>query len=130
MNEEDLTEAQQRFTEWLENLRVAVMESVGGVTLRGARPVQVGTGGTTRVANTPTAVMGYALRETSGVAPAVLVLRDGSDANGDTLIPITLAAGESVRDWFGPAGVNVSAGVFADLVSGAIDGTVFLKGTQ
>ena len=132
MNEDDLTEAQQQFTQWLETLRVAVMESVGGVVLRGARAVPVGSSssGTSRPANTPTTLTGFALRNTSGATPAVVVLRDGSDASGDMLVPITLAPSESVREWFGPAGVNVAVGVFVDVVSGDVDGAVFLRGPQ
>ena len=132
MNEDDLTEAQQQFTEWLETLRVAVMESVGGVTLRGARAVPVGStaSGTTRPANTPTALTGFALRNTSDVDPATVILRDGSDSNGEVLVPITLAAGESAREWFGPAGINVAAGLFVDVTDGDVDGCVYLRGPQ
>lgn len=122
--------AQVMFTQWLESLRVMVMESAGGVVLRGARAVQVGTGGTRRPTTTPAALAGFALRETSGAAPAVVVLRDGSDATGDPTIPITLAPGESVREWFGPGGVNLVYGLYVDVVSGAVDGSVFLRGAQ
>jgi hypothetical protein len=97
--------------------------------LLGAEPIPVG--------NTPNAkaklatvggrIVGYALKETTGVNAAELDLIDGKNANdGDLLIPITLAPGESVRDWFGPAGVSFVAGLVASLVSGSIVGTVWL----
>lgn len=127
MDESPQTEALIDYTEWLENLRAQVIESVNGVALRGARPVLVGNAG--RLATSPTSIVGFALRETSGVASATVVLRDGFDAGGDPILPITLAPGESVRDWFGPAGVNLSIGLYVT-VTGAVDGSIWLRGTQ
>lgn len=121
-------EAAVMYAEWLETLRTQVIESVNGVALRGARPVPVGAG-VTRLTTSPTSLVGFALRNPGAVA-ATLLLRDGFDATGDVIVPVTLQPGESVRDWFGPAGVNLSIGLFADLTAGAVDGAVFLRGAQ
>ncbi|MFT3873424.1 MAG: hypothetical protein QM714_12505 [Nocardioides sp.] len=127
MSEQSELDAQIMFTEWLETLRTQVIESVNGVALRGSRPVPVGAG-VTRLATSPTSLVGFALRNTNA-GVSTLLLRDGFDATGEVIVPITLAPGESVRDWFGPAGVNLSIGLYAEL-TGSVDGAVFLRGAQ
>lgn len=114
----------ERFTE----LAVRQTQSLNGVLLRGARPVPVGlsAGGTTRPATSDGSLVGFALRETTGAAAAVVELRE-SDAAGPLLVPITLTAGASVREWFAPGGVNFSNGLFVVVVSGSVDGSVFLR---
>jgi hypothetical protein len=72
-------------------------------------------------------LMGYAVRETTGAAAAVVELRDGADgADGDLVVPIDLKAGETVRDWFGDIGLEVAVGLVVVVVSGAVDGAVYL----
>ena len=51
------------------------------------------------------------------------------DSAGEVLVPITLAANESARDWFGPGGIHVD-GLFIDVTLGDVDGAVFLRGTD
>lgn len=121
------------YTRWLEQLRVDMAESVNGVVLRGARPVAVGiTQGATKHATTAAgALVGFALRNRSEAEEVTVTvyLRDGWDANGDVIMAITLAPGESVRDWFGPGGINIREGLYVD-ADGPIDGSVFLRGVQ
>lgn len=119
------------FTEWLEKLRANVAQTVDGVVLRGARTVQVGssTNGTPKATTSPSSLVGFALRNTSAVVSAEVLLRDG-DADGDIVIPLTLAPSESVRDWFGPGGINLTHGLYVDVSAGAIDGAVFLRGVE
>lgn len=117
-----------RMVQWLSQLRAEMAETVNGVLLRGARPVQVGTGGTTRPTTSAGSLVGFALRNTSTVVAATVVLRDG--VAGDIVIPLELAPGESVRDWFGPGGLNLSQGLAVDVAAGAVDGTVFLRGAE
>lgn len=76
----------------------------------------------TTVANTLT---GYAIRETTGSAGATVILRDGDGTDGREIIGITLAAGESTRDWFG-AGISIIDGLYVDVTDGQIAGAVFL----
>lgn len=118
------------FTAWLENLRRDVSETVNGITLRGARAVQVGTGGTQRPTTAAGALVGFALCNTSAVTPAEVELRDGRDAGGNLLMTVTLAEGESTRDWFGPGGINLTEGLHVAVTSGAVEGTVFLRGVE
>ena len=97
--------------------------------LLGAEPIPVGNtpNAKVKVATVGGRIVGYALKETTGTATAEIDLIDGKNAtDGDLIIPITLAPGESVRDWFGPAGVSFVAGLIASVVSGSISGTVWL----
>ena len=69
---------------------------------------------------------GWSIRETSGTTQAVLRLRDGGDANGELSVSISLAAGESTRDWF-DRGVRHVRGLFYELVSGTVEGAAFYR---
>ena len=127
-----------QFTEWLENLRVDVAESLNGVILRGARYVTVGTAGlgtgaTQKPASAPGSLAGFAFRNldlTSGVNTHVII-RDGK--NGETILTVALVNGESARDWFGPGGISFQHGLWLDFVRedagvAAVEGSVFLRG--
>lgn len=92
----------------------------------GARSVPV-TGSGQQASAVDNVVAGYALRETTGAATALVVLRDGRDTFGDELIGISLAQGESVRDWFGARGPTFDEGVYVDVVSGSVAGALFLR---
>ncbi len=81
----------------------------------------------TQLTTVPNTLHGFALRETTGAARAVIELRAGESDDGALVAAITLAAGESVRDWFGPNGIAVS-GLRLVRVSGSADGSVFLGG--
>ncbi|MEN8672572.1 hypothetical protein [Nocardioides sp.] len=121
------------YTEWLETLRADLAESINGVTLRGARPVPIGiTGGATkRPLTSPGALVGYAIRNLSEEDEATVrvLFHDGSDANGDVVLPLTLLPGESARDWFGPGGINLTYGLFVD-IDGSVEGSVYLRGVE
>lgn len=69
---------------------------------------------------------GLTLFETSDTGRAVVKIRDGFDATGDLLAVISLAAGESVRDWFMPHGIAFVTGVYVEIVTGTIEGAVHL----
>ncbi len=127
------------FVQWLENLRVDLAESVGGIVLRGARPVAIGvtSGATRRPTQSPGALVGYAIRnrDTVSAVTVSVLFHDGHDENADVILTVTLAPGESVRDWFGPGGINLSTGLFITYVDdlgnpGDIDGSVFLRGAE
>lgn len=83
--------------------------------------------GTTDVQVTSAAsrLVGVAVRETAGSA-AVVTFYDGTSTAGTRLLSISLAANESVREWFGDRGIAVSAsGIFVDRVSGTTEHTVY-----
>lgn len=122
---------QIEYTRWLSQLRADMAESLGGTLLRGARAVPIGSaaGATKRPRTTAGALIGWSVRETAGAA-ATVVLRDGCDANGDVVAEISLAANGAQTIWLGPAGVNVSQGLYVDLVAGAVEGAAYLRGND
>lgn len=69
---------------------------------------------------------GVTLHETSDTDRAVVKIHDGFDNTGDLLTVVSLAAGESVRDWFMPHGISFVYGIFVEIVSGAVEGAVHL----
>lgn len=78
-----------------------------------------------QIVNGRVLVMGYAVAETTGSATAALRLRDGTTSAGTRILPIHLAINESVRDWFGPNGIVYEQGIFVEVVSGAIEGSIY-----
>lgn len=128
----DELQAQFDFVKWGAQLRADLSQSVNGVLLRGARAVPVGSSAsaTKNATNNAGALVGFALRNTSASVSAVVLLRDGTTADAPVVVPITLAPDESIRDWFGPSGVNLSFGLYVDVTAGAVDGTVFLRGAE
>jgi hypothetical protein len=66
---------------------------------------------------------GFSVRETAG-AVAVLRIHDGTSAAGTLLDTIALAANASASAWYGDGGIWASNGVFVDVVSGAVEGSV------
>jgi hypothetical protein len=72
---------------------------------------------------------GYSFRETSGTAPAVLRILGGIDAFGALIATVALSPGESVRDYFGESGLRTNIGLYLQLVSGVVEGSVWYQGT-
>lgn len=67
---------------------------------------------------------GFTIRETSGSAAAVVRLFDNaSAASGTILEEISLAQGESRSEYYG-AGIRAVNGIYADVVSGAVAGSI------
>ena len=64
--------------------------------------------------------------ETTGTAPASLVLVNGQDATGTIVVPVTLTAGQSTRDYLAGGGVLFDSGVFLRVVSGSVSGSVWV----
>lgn len=91
-----------------------------------ALPVGTATNAVAMLGNSAGRLVGFALKETTGVNPAELDLLDGVNADGDILVPITLTAGQSTRDWYGPAGISFGRGLFAQLITGSVTGTVWI----
>ena len=67
---------------------------------------------------------GVSVKETTGAAVAALVIFDGTSATGKILDEINLAANESTRELYSPS-KHALIGVFVQVVSGAIAGSVF-----
>lgn len=70
-------------------------------------------------------LMSYSVRETAG-ARAVFRLRDGSDSSDPTgiLQTVSLAPGESARESFQPYGIGFAYGLYFELLSGQVEGSV------
>ena len=67
---------------------------------------------------------GYAVRETAG-AVAVLRIRDGFDASAALVDTVALPANGSAQAWLFPSGVQLRYGLFVEIVSGTVEGTVY-----
>lgn len=125
------------FVRWLQQMQTDLADTLGGVMLRGARPVQIGTaaGGTARVSTSPGRLVGWSVRIPAlGALPGVLKLHDGQDASGDVIAVINLPAGGSNTTWLAPGGVSFQYGLFAEIVTGgvepAIEGAVYLGAAE
>lgn len=68
---------------------------------------------------------GFTVRETAAAA-AVVVVHDGPSATGAVLAAITLPASGSLTV-MDPEGVFFADGVFVEVVSGAVSGSVFVS---
>jgi hypothetical protein len=120
-----------RMVRWLEQMRADVAESIGGVMLRGARPVPL-TVLPTVLSGSPGRLVGWSLRvPVFSSNPGVVKLRDGRNADGDLIAVINLPAASSVTEWMAPGGVSFSNGLYVEIATGAgletgIEGAVFL----
>lgn len=136
MSEQQYTEADVLIahTRWLTEMQEMVQETVQGVALRGARPVPIGVtnGATRRPTTSAGALVGFALENVSAdeEASVQVLFHDGADDNADVILPITLAPGESTRDWFGPGGISLFEGLFVNISGGDVRGCVYLRGVE
>lgn len=107
-------------------------ESLNGALLRGARPIPLGQtpGASNRPITTATAIMGFALRNLSASTSnnVTVSFYDGDSTNGQLILDITLAPGESARDWFGPNGIHVGTRGLYVTSSDVFDGSLFVLG--
>ncbi len=69
---------------------------------------------------------GVTVRETTGVSTALLRIWDGTSATGRVLDEISLAANESTREDYGDPCPTARIGVFVQVVSGTIVGSIRL----
>ncbi len=89
--------------------------------------LDLGTLAASRIVNSRRCILvGWALIEATGAASAEVDFRDGQDATGSMLAPVALSPGQSVRDTLPPGGVAADAGLFAQVVSGSVRGTVYM----
>lgn len=107
-------------------LTAGLLLTKDAVTLQGAeaRALVDGGGNGRRVATTSGRLVGFNLHETSGTTRAEVRLLDGED--GEALALISLEPGESARDWYGPGGVSFIYGLYAQIVTGAIEGIAYI----
>lgn len=70
---------------------------------------------------------GWSFKETTGSAPATVLILDGADTTGQRLIDITLLAGQSRYDDAPFPGIYCTRGVFINIGSGSVQGTIFVR---
>lgn len=80
------------------------------------------TGSDQTVRSTEGIYCGFTIRETAG-STAVVRIYDNTAASGTLLDTIGLAANESAREFY-PGGIWVSTGIYVDIVSGAVEGSI------
>lgn len=71
-------------------------------------------------------LFGYAIKESTGLASAELDIYDGSFATSTVYIPLPLTPGQAVIDWFGPNGIQMQQGIYTNVASGSIVGSIFV----
>lgn len=81
------------------------------------------TGSDQAVSANPSHYCGFTIRETSGSAAAVVRVFDGTSATGTVLEEVSLAQGESRSECY-PGGIRATIGIYVDVVSGAVAGSV------
>ena len=75
-------------------------------------------------------IAGFNFHETSGTNPAFIKIHDGGDENAPTMLYISLAPGESTRDWYFPGGLKFRYGVYVEIVTGTIEGVMYSMETE
>lgn len=83
-------------------------------------------GATGQVDNAGGHVVGYAFRETTGAAAAHFRLWDGSANSGGLLLPISLSADQSTRDFLSAPWIAYETGLFYELIGGTVEGVVYV----
>jgi len=74
--------------------------------------------------NTGGCLTWHSTRETSGAAAAAYRIWDGSSASGTKLLDVSLVASGSARDFIGQHVLPFKTGLYFELVSGALEGSV------
>jgi hypothetical protein len=69
---------------------------------------------------------GFTIRETAGAAAVVRIFDNASAASGPILEEISLAANASAAEHY-PGGIEAFAGIYVDVVSGAVSGSVRIR---
>lgn len=73
----------------------------------------------------PGILHGWGWLNTSTTVRADLELHDGPI--GPLIVPISLAPGESTRDWLGALGITCIRGVTVQVTAGAVEGTLWFR---
>lgn len=115
-------------------LQTQLAETVGGVLLKGSRPVPVGpftaavTAGDHMLAHGPGQLVGICLAETAGTVITV-ILHDGYDASAPEIFRARISANNVDHGPVALAPVFFAVGLFVEISGGgACGGTVYLGG--
>lgn len=123
------------YVRWLQQMQTDLTETLGGVMLRGARAVPIGTatGGTQRPTSSPGRLVGWSLRETVGTQAAVVRFYDGRDASAPLVATASLPQGSDRMAWLSPGGISLQEGLFVEFVGGlsqTVEGAVYLGAAE
>jgi hypothetical protein len=92
-----------------------------------ARPLPVKAGQASGQLIGPRAIVyGWNFTETTGAAAAKVRLWSGASSTGTLLLSLGLAAGASASQWTTGPGVLADGGVYLEVVSGSVEGAVFV----
>jgi hypothetical protein len=89
-----------------------------------ADTVSVGFNATAAIAVTAKDYRGFTIRETAGAAAVVRIWDNDDAASGTVLDEIGLAPLESAREYYPDGGVKTTVGIYLQVVSGTVVGSV------
>lgn len=70
-------------------------------------------------------LLGWSFAETTNSATASLTLNDGPDDTYPEIVRINLAINESTRDYPPGNGILIRTGIFLEILSGSVEGTIW-----
>lgn len=116
------------FMRFLTGLRAELAHSLGGVLLRGARPVPIGISpeATSFVSTSARRLVGWSVTETTGAGTASVKIYDGQ--GGLLIASLPLVAGQSRTDSLTP-GLGVVRGIYV-VITGSVEGSVWVGETD
>ena len=70
-------------------------------------------------------LLGWSFAETTNSAGASLTLNDGPDDTYPEIVRVNLAQNESTRDYPPGNGILIRTGIFLEMLSGTVEGTIW-----
>lgn len=110
---------------FLQQLTHVIKTQTGTRSIAAATPKPVNAYSGVVAASGTNWLMGWMLNETTGSASAVVKLYDGLNTDGPLIGTLNLNPGESDREFF-PGGVGLAFGLYYQVVSGSVAGSVFV----
>lgn len=125
-------DSQIEYIRWLSQMQTDLAQSIGGITLQAARPhtLSLGTATGSQLSGVAGRLVGWSIRESAGVNPLVVRLRNGADASQPIIAEVYAPAGQVSNQWM-PPGVSFTEGLYLEVVTGtglstSIEGAVYL----
>lgn len=78
-----------------------------------------------QITQRPCRLYGFGFTEITGAVNAAVQLLDGGNSGGALITDVALVPAESTRDWYGRPGILVQSGLFLNVLSGSIRGSVW-----
>jgi hypothetical protein len=69
---------------------------------------------------------GFSITEATGAGAATVLVYRGAGVGGLLVAQINLDGGQSARDWWGPQGLSMDSGLFAQVSLGAVTGSLWI----